>query len=208
MTRPVLLIIGGPNGSGKTTITSRLRRDHWSDGVEYLNPDEIAQQRFGGWNDPAAILAAAGFAEQRRESLLAARLGIAFETVFSAPDKLAFVRKAKDAGYFVRLFFVSTGDPCINAARVARRVMDGGHTVPIEKIIARYARSHANLEAAIPLLDRVYLFDNAAEGRDAVLCARISDGKLRKLYAPTPPDWVRDTILPLERDPGLQPLLP
>jgi hypothetical protein len=26
---------------GKTTITARLRAEHWSEGVEYLNPDEI-----------------------------------------------------------------------------------------------------------------------------------------------------------------------
>ncbi len=35
--RPVLLVIAGPNGSGKTTVTERLRADHWSEGVENLN---------------------------------------------------------------------------------------------------------------------------------------------------------------------------
>ena len=37
---PVLLVIAGPNGSGKTTVTVRLRADQWSEGIEYLNPDE------------------------------------------------------------------------------------------------------------------------------------------------------------------------
>ncbi len=36
-------MIAGPNGSGKTTITGRLRKDHWSEGVEYLNPDDVAR---------------------------------------------------------------------------------------------------------------------------------------------------------------------
>jgi predicted ABC-type ATPase len=40
---PVLLVIAGPNGSGKTTVTVRLRADQWSEGVEYLNPDDIAR---------------------------------------------------------------------------------------------------------------------------------------------------------------------
>jgi predicted ABC-type ATPase len=40
---PVLLVIAGPNGSGKTTVTVQLRRDRWSEGVEYLNPDDIAK---------------------------------------------------------------------------------------------------------------------------------------------------------------------
>jgi predicted ABC-type ATPase len=39
-----------------------------------------------------------------REALLAARQGIAFETVFSTDDKLDFVARAKATGYFVRVF--------------------------------------------------------------------------------------------------------
>ena len=45
--RPTLLVIAGPNGSGKTTVTVRLRAEHWSHGVEYLNPDDVARDRFG-----------------------------------------------------------------------------------------------------------------------------------------------------------------
>ncbi len=87
---PALLVIAGPNGAGKTTVTTRLRADHWSEGVEYINPDDIARDRFGDWNSPEAVVHAARWAEARREELLRARAGIAFETVFSAPDKVEF----------------------------------------------------------------------------------------------------------------------
>jgi predicted ABC-type ATPase len=142
---PVLLVIAGPNGSGKTTVTVRLRADRWSEDVEYLNPDDVARDRFGDWNSPEATLEAARWTTARREALLAAHQGIAFETVFSTDDKLDFVARARTAGYFVRVFFIGTSDPRINAARVAGRVMAGGHTVSIEKIISRYGRSMANL---------------------------------------------------------------
>ncbi len=66
-----------------------------------------------------------------------------FETVLSAPDKMDFIRRAGDAGFFIRLFFVGTDDPSINAKRVAMRVMEGGHDVPIPKIIGRYTKSLA-----------------------------------------------------------------
>jgi predicted ABC-type ATPase len=118
---PILLIIAGPNGSGKTTVTARLREDRWSEGVEYLNPDEIARDRFGDWNSPEAVLEAARWTTARREELLARREGIAFETVFSAPDKVDFVARAKAAGYFIRVFFIGTADPRINAARRGSR---------------------------------------------------------------------------------------
>lgn len=187
--RPALLVIAGPNGAGKTTITSRLRTDHWSAGVEYLNPDDVARDRFGDWNAPDSVLAAARWVESRREELLARRAGIAFETVFSAPDKVAFVDRARRAGYFVRLFFVGTADPRINAARVADRVIRGGHTVPIEKIVSRYERSLAQLPLAIELAHRAYVFDNSVDAVEARLCARTQDGQLRKVYGSLP-DWV------------------
>lgn len=191
--KPALLVIAGPNGSGKTTVTVRLREEKWSDGVEYLNPDDVAEERFGGWNSPDAVLAAAQWTTERRETLLAQRRGIAFETVMSALDKIDFMRRAKDLGYFVRLFFIGTADPRINAARVAGRVMDGGHTVPIEKIISRYSRSMANLSAAISVADRVYLFDNSPDGVEAALCARTQDGELRKVYRALP-SWVQNAV--------------
>lgn len=196
---PVLLVIAGPNGAGKTTVTTRLRAEKWSDGVEYLNPDDVARDRFGDWNSPQASLDAAQWTAARREELLRQRAGIAFETVFSAPDKLDFVVRAKQAGYFVRVFFIGTSDPRINAARVAGRVMQGGHTVPIEKIVSRYAKSIANAGAVLPIADRVYLYDNSIDGVEARICARTRDGLLRKVYGPLP-EWVADTVETLPRD--------
>ena len=199
--KPALLVIAGPNGAGKTTVTSRLREEHWSEGVEYLNADDVARDRFGDWNSPTAVMDAARWTTARREELLAARAGLAFETVFSAPDKIDFLARAKDQGYFIRVFFIGTSDPRINAARVAGRVMEGGHTVPIEKIISRYVRSMANLSGAIALADRVYVYDNSVDGVEASLCARTEGGLLRKIYAAMP-DWVTEATSALERHPG------
>ncbi len=199
--KPALLVIAGPNGAGKTTVTSRLREEHWSEGVEYLNADDVARDRFGDWNSPTAVMDAARWTTARREELLAARAGLAFETVFSAPDKIEFLARAKDQGYFIRVFFIGTSDPRINAARVAGRVMEGGHTVPIEKIISRYVRSMANLSGAIALADRVYVYDNSVDGVEASLCARTEGGLLRKIYAAMP-DWVVEATSALERHAG------
>jgi predicted ABC-type ATPase len=183
-------MIAGPNGSGKTTVTVSLRRDQWSEGVEYINPDDIAKEKFGDWNSRDAILSAANWAQNRREELLAQRAGIAFETVFSAPDK-------------IRVFFVSTSDPRINASRVMQRVMDGGHTVPLEKIVSRYDKSMINLAAAIEIADRVYLYDNSIENAEANLCARVSDGMIRKIYGELP-FWVEKAITRLTKHPKFE----
>lgn len=158
-----------------------------------INPDDIALQRFGSWDSIDAVRQAADWAGARREELLAARQSIAFETVFSTDDKVDFLARARDAGYFTRVFFIGTNSPTINAARVAARVIQGGHTVPIGKIISRYERSIANLSAAIALADRTYIYDNSVDDVEAVLCARTADGLLRKVYCSLPA-WVAGAV--------------
>lgn len=76
---------------------------------------------------------------------------------------------------------------------VTARVMEGGHTVPIQKIISRYARSMANLSIATQIADRTYVYDNSVEDAEARLCARTEAGQLRKVYGPLP-QWVEDGV--------------
>ena len=180
--RPVLIVVAGPNGSGKTSLTRDILAHRWIEGCRYVNPDDIAQDMFGDWNDPNAVLEAAREATRQRHECLETRQSLAFETVFSSPEKLQFLCKARDLGFFSRMFFVSTDDPRINARRVTNRVMEGGHDVPNMKIIARFGKSLANLSAAIPVCDRVYVFDNSVDGQAARLQFRTVDGVLEKTY--------------------------
>ena len=56
--KPTLCVVAGPNGSGKTTTTIQLLNDEWAADSLYINPDNIAQDTFGDWNSPEAILKA------------------------------------------------------------------------------------------------------------------------------------------------------
>ena len=57
--RPVLIVIAGPNGSGKTTITSQIMHHEWLENSVYINPDQVAQDMFGDWNSSEAVRKAA-----------------------------------------------------------------------------------------------------------------------------------------------------
>ena len=37
--KPVLIVIAGPNGSGKTTITTQILHHEWMENAIYINPD-------------------------------------------------------------------------------------------------------------------------------------------------------------------------
>ena len=192
---PLLIVIAGPKGSGKTTITSEVLASEWLEDAVYINPDIVAQEKFGNWNSPEAVREAALYCEQWRERCLANGESLIFETVMSAPDKIDFIRRAKQAGYFVRIFFISTANPTINAARIARRVMKGGHDVPIPKIISRYIKSIANCAEIAPEVDRLYVYDNSLEDVKAQPIFRLRDGDLGKLYVESVPEWAKN-ILP------------
>lgn len=192
--RPTLCIVAGPNGSGKTTTTIQLLESEWSADSLYINPDNIAQETFGDWNSPEAVLKAAKLATEKRYECLEMKQDFVFETVFSSEEKLEFVRKAKAAGFFVRLFFVCTENPSINAKRIAQRVMDGGHEVPISKIISRYYKSLDNATQAIRLVDRAYIYDNSVEDALPQLLYRTVDGKIYKRYAEVLPEWAESLI--------------
>ena len=198
--RPRLLVVAGPNGAGKTTITERGLAHAWFHDCEYVNPDAIAQDELGDWNDAETVLRAARLATERREACLREGRSLAFETVFSAVDKPEFVRRALSVGYFVRIFFVGTDRPEINAARVARRVLQGGHEVPIRKIIDRWGRSIANAASIAAEVDRFYVYDNSVDDRDAQLVLRAADGRVVKAYgeAPTWAEPILERLTPRE----------
>lgn len=189
--KPVLIVIAGPNGSGKTTITSKILHHEWMENAIYINPDIIAQEKFGDWNNKEAVMKSVQYCEQLREDCLAKKQSLIFETVLSIQQKIDYIRRAKEAGFFVRLFFVSTSSPAINAARIAKRVMEGGHDVPIPKIISRYQRSIANCAAASKFVDRTYIYDNSVEDAEAQILFRMVDGKLFKTYVDNIPKWAK-----------------
>lgn len=95
------------------------------------------------------------------ERLIADRRKVSIETVFSHASKLKLMARARDAGYKVYLYFVSTESPEINLDRVAIRVKKGGHAVPDDRVMDRYHKAHAHLWLATQLVHRAYFFDNS-----------------------------------------------
>ena len=137
---------------------------------------------------------AAKYSEELREQCLKERKSLIFETVLSVYDKLDYILRAKEAGFFIRLFFVCTSSPVINASRIAGRILAGGHDVPITKIISRYQKSIMNCVIASKFVDRTYVYDNSKDFNEAQLLFRLTEGKLEKQYVDVIPNWANSIL--------------
>lgn len=127
-----------------------------------------------------------------RHQLLRAGKSFTFETVMSSPDKVEFMRRAREQGFRTYLYFVATEDPEINVERVRNRVLNGGHPVPEDKIISRYHRSLELLPAAVEQSSRAYVFDNSTHERTWI--AEITDGNDMELQTDQMPHWFRSAL--------------
>ena len=103
----------------------------------------------------------AAIAEFIRQEMLLSESSFSFESVFSHPSKVDFIRQAKEAGYKTYFYFIATQDYQINQERVLNRVQLGEHDVPPDKIRDRYYKTMDNLYEALRLTDRAFLFDNS-----------------------------------------------
>ena len=194
MRNPVLIVIAGPNGSGKTSTTRLVIKHEWADQCVYINPDEIAQTKYGDWNDVNAVRQAVEYCEEWREQLLHDHKDFIFETVLSSDGKVDFLKRAKEEGYFIRMFFICTESPTINAARIANRVMEGGHDVPIQKIISRYEKAIVNAVKVMRFADRAYFYDNSIDNQNAQLLFRTAEGHFAKRYTDSIPEWANKIL--------------
>lgn len=192
--KPTLCVVAGPNGSGKTTTTTQLLNNEWATDSVYINPDNIAQEMFGDWNSPQAVLKAAEYASKMRYDCLERKRNFVFETVFSSPEKLEFIHKATEAGFFVRFFFVCTADPTINVSRIAQRFLNGGHEVAISKIISRYYKSLLNAAQAVKIVDRAYIYDNSVNNQLPKLLLRTANGQIVRRYTDCIPQWAEALV--------------
>lgn len=136
---------------------------------------------------------AADIAEFLRQQLLNQGLSFTYETVMSHPGKIGFMQTAKEKGYKVYLYFVSTLDPAINIYRVSKRASQNGHSVPESKITERFYKSLENLKHAVEVTNRSYIFDNSED--DLVLVAEINNNKEQNIKIISESPWWVETYL-------------
>ena len=155
----ICYIVAGPNGAGKSTFAQT-----------YL-PDEV-----GCYNFINADLIAAGISPLRPESvgIEAGRIlfkimddcvangeDFSFESTLSGSTYARRIENMKKLGHRIVIFYLKLPSEDLAVARVAGRVLEGGHKVPESDIRRRFSRSWSNFESVYrPLADKWIVFDN------------------------------------------------
>ncbi len=154
--------MAGPNGAGKTTFAREylVKEAHCPD---FVNVDLIAAGLSPFDPDRAALRAGRiMLAEIQRR----VRKGesFAFETTLSGHVYARLIPTWRNAGYRVKLIFLSLPNPELAIARVAARVAQGGHHVANAVVRRRFRSGLQNFQDIyMELVDEWEWYDNSGD---------------------------------------------
>jgi len=173
---PVFWIVAGPNGSGKSSAYQDADIEAFARSVWIINPDllTVRIREVERLDLPAANLEAVRRIEAWLEVSIRAHQTVGVETVLSTDKYRRLVLAAKKLRFEVRLTYIILDSPERNIERVRYRVAKGGHAVPEDKIVERYARSLEQLPWFLEQADMAEIFDNS--GMSPRLIAEKKDG--------------------------------
>ena len=177
---PILYVLAGPNGVGKTTSTFDLIPS----GIPVINSDEIA-----------AAVRSAGLVNSNtqeysnREGIrlmneyLEKYSSFAVETNLADLETWKFLLETQKIGYQINLIYLSTDKLDVLNERIVQRTLAGGHYIRPDIVKERYINSLNLLRHYFIKLDSIQLYDNS---KTLVRVADIKHGKGIELIRPLP----------------------
>jgi len=158
--KPTCFIIAGPNGAGKTTFALRYL-PQIAGCRNFVNADLIAYG-ISPFDSLSAQYEAGRLFLREIYANIEKRVDFAFETTLAGRSHISLLKKLRQDGWQVVLFFLWIPDAAFSKSRIRERVEHGGHNVPDDAIYRRYPRIINNfIKIYIPLCDRVICYDNS-----------------------------------------------
>jgi predicted ABC-type ATPase len=156
---PSLYVVAGPNGAGKTTFIKHFAPREIAL-LDFLNADEVARG-LSPLAPERAQFEAGRIVLSRFDQFVAEGRNFCLETTLSGRTYRHHFAQARAAGYHIRLDFLLLPDVEDSIRRVADRVEQGGHHVPIEDLRRRFRVGIQNLFTIYrPVIDTWSLYDN------------------------------------------------
>lgn len=135
-----IIIVAGPNGSGKTTFARTfLNRYRY----EFVNADDIASELAGNPSRKKDFEAGEIFFH-KIDAILSRKKDFIIESTLSGKYLLKLFQDVKEKNYAVHIIYIFLETPELCIERIKERVLKGGHFVPDQEVIRRYYRSMKN----------------------------------------------------------------
>ena len=175
-------IIGGVNGCGKSSLTGALKAERSDLGL-LIDVDKLAAQLGSPVEGGKAAV-------RKIDECLEKGISFTQETTLSGARTERTIRRAKERGYTIRLYYIGLDTMEESLGRIANRVAKGGHDIPKEDVERRFQSRFADVLRVRPYCDEARFFDNdngfveVAEYRNGELIPRVS----------TPPRWLLELM--------------
>ena len=175
-------IIGGVNGCGKSSLTGALKAERSDLGL-LIDVDKLAAQLGSPVEGGKAAV-------RKIDECLEKGISFTQETTLSGARTERTIRRAKERGYTIRLYYIGLDTMEESLGRIANRVAKGGHDIPKEDVKRRFSTRFADVLRVLPYCDEARFFDNdngfveVAEYRNGELIPRVSN----------PPRWLLELM--------------
>lgn len=175
-------IIGGVNGCGKSSLTGALKAERSDLGL-IIDVDKLAAQLGSPVEGGKAAV-------RKIDECLEKGISFTQETTLSGARTERTIRRAKERGYTIRLYYIGLDTMEESLGRIRNRVAKGGHDIPKEDVERRFQSRFSDVLRVLPYCDEARFFDNdngfveVAEYRNGELIPRVSN----------PPRWLLELM--------------
>lgn len=178
----IYTIIGGVNGCGKSSLTGALKAERSDLGL-LIDVDKLAAQLGSPVEGGKAAV-------RKIDECLEKGISFTQETTLSGARTERTIRRAKERGYTIRLYYIGLDTMEESLGRIANRVAKGGHDIPKADVERRFQSRFTDVLRVLPYCDEARFFDNdngfveVAEYRNGELIPRVSN----------PPRWLLELM--------------
>lgn len=181
-------IIGGINGTGKSSLTGVLKAETQELGT-IIDVDKLNIVHGG-------VIEGGKAAVRLINECLQSGSTFTQETTLSGRKTAATAKQARDAGYHVRLYYVGLDTAEESVKRIRNRVQKGGHDIPTSDVLRRFSTRFADILAVLPYCDEAVFYDNE---NGFMVAAVYQNGELVRIADPLPL-WVTELERELKKE--------
>lgn len=139
----IYTIIGGVNGCGKSSLTGALKAERSDLGL-IIDVDKLAAQLGSPVEGGKAAV-------RKIDECLEKGISFTQETTLSGARTERTIRRAKERGYTIRLYYIGLDTMEESLGRIANRVAKGGHDIPKADVERRFQSRFTDVLRVLPI---------------------------------------------------------